>query len=615
MDKSMPQAKTGQWDLTWLYSSPDDPQLLQDQTRLVDLYHLLNRDYRGQLTEKLGEALIIQDEIQRLSNRLYLFLDLSHAANLQEDTITSRLHDLRQNLNATFGEHGIFFIDEVARMHNETFQKLIASNPTCAHFLPYLKQIRRLTPHLLNATVEAALAKRAAFGADSWPTYFDQVRAALRFHAGEQEMTLTELLHQLTISPDPTWRATLLAALDQGLSGAFLNFSAQTINMITGAKRLEDQERGYPHPMAARNRNNQVDDAMVEALHATVEKHVVLLGERYYRLKAGLLGLSTLAWSDRNAPLPLGEPEPDIPFSTALQQVTQAFETFSPTLATLIHQCHRTNRIDVAPRPNKQSGAFNYSVSLPEDQTVSFVLLNYQGSMRDVMTLAHEMGHAVHGMLAGESQGPLMASPPMAYAETASLFGESIVFESLLAQQRASGQRMALLNLIMGKIGETLDTVLRQIGFSWFEKQLHASQRHLSTPQINALWQESLIRFYGPDGALFHYQNTDKLWSYITQFHAPFYVYAYAFGALLTQSLLSTRTRLGQQFEPLYLDMLKSGGTRDVRSLLAPFGLDPAAQDFWEQGILHGLLPLMTEAETLANELGLFTKNQNSAPI
>ena len=587
------------WDLDFLYAGPDDPRLLADQDHLVDLYRRFDQNHRGRLTETLGAALADLEEIQRLGNRLHLFLDLRHAADLGDEAVLGRLHGLRPVLDAAFGEHGVFFVDEVARMEETDLQRLVAADRRCARLKPYLEQLRRLRPHLLAPAVEGALTKRGAFGPDSWTRYFDQARAALRFDVDGRAATLTDMLHDLSASPDAAHRAATLAALNAGLDGPFLQLSAQTLNMVIGGQRVEDRERGYPHPMAARNLGNRVDDAMVTALHRAVEEQVVPLAQRYYRLKGRLLGITPLNWSDRAAPLLLdGEPA-RTPFAEALALVTDAFGNISPVLAGIIRDELGRGRIDATPRPGKQSGAFNYSVTLPGDGTVSFVLLNYRGTPRDVMTLAHELGHAVHGILAGRAQGPLLAAAPMAYAETASLFGEMAAFQVLLERERAAGRPGALLTLLMDKIGELLDTVLRQIGFSWFEQRLHNAGRHLSAEGINALWMESLETFYGPDGAVFRYRNADRLWSTISHFHAPFYVYAYAFGALLTQSLFAVRDDLGERFETLYLEMLRSGGARDVRALLAPFGLDPGAETFWEKGIASGLAALIDEVERL----------------
>ena len=393
------------------------------------------------------------ERIQFISNRLYLYLDLSHAANLDDEAISGRLHDLRSSLNRAFGDYGVFFVDEVARMDDESFQNQVANDGRCRKLQPYLEQVRNLRPYLLEEVVEGALVKRSSFGPASWSGYFNQAKSGLRFTVDGpdgQVMTLSDLLHDLNSNQEADRRAELLTALNKGLGGEFLDLSTQTLNMVIGGKRVEDQERGYQHPMASRNLDNRVDDATVEALHKTVLEQVVPLGKRYYRLKARLLGIKQLRWSDRTATLVAStKAVKPIPFTDALELVLGSFREISPQLSDLLQEHCLSGRIDAAPRLGKQGGAFNYSVTLPDGKAVSYVLLNYHGSPRDIMTLAHELGHAAHGILAGRVQGPLQALPPMAYAETASLIGESAVFDNMLARTRSGGSREEMLALLI----------------------------------------------------------------------------------------------------------------------------------------------------------------------
>jgi oligoendopeptidase F len=251
---------------------------------------------------------------------------------------------------------------------------------------------------------------------------------------------------------------------------------------------------------------------------------------------------------------------------------------------------------------------------LPGGRAVSFTLLNYLGSSRDVMTLAHELGHGVHGILAGRAQGPLMFHAPIAYCETASVFGEMTTFAFLKERLGRLGDLRSLLAFLMAKIDSTINTVIRQIGFSNFERRLHGmdpSYQHwgppekLSVEMLDALWLETAQELYGKEGEIFTYENAAHLWAYVSHFHAPFYVYGYAFGELLTQSLYSERGRLGVKFEPLYLDLLRSGSTKDVIELLAPFGLDPTGETFWTHGLQEGLGKWIAEAEQASRELGV----------
>ena len=271
-------------------------------------------------------------------------------------------------------------------------------------------------------------------------------------------------------------------------------------------------------------------------------------------------------------------------------------------------------RIDAPATREKRHGAFNSSRVLPGGVPVSFTLLNYLGSNRDVMTLAHELGHGVHGILAGEAQGPLMFHAPIAYCETASVFGEMTTFSFLKERLKRTGDIKSLLALIMSKIDSAINTVVRQISFSNFERRLHgmdetyttwSTPAKLSAEKLSAIWLKTTQELYGEEGEIFTYENADHLWAYISHFHSPFYVYAYAFGELLTQSLYAQRARLGAKFEPLYLDLLRSGSTKNVVELLAPFALDPMSEAFWADGIKTSLEASIEEAEELSNAIGI----------
>ena len=480
-----------------------------------------------------------------------------------------------------------------------------------ARHRPWIEHARIFKPHLLTEPVEAALAKRSPFGPGSWSEFFDEVEADIRLPFRGAEKTLTELLNVLTNSKDAAERAEALKTINAGLGGYFAKYSAQSLYVVAGEMAVERRERGYKDPMDARNKSNRIPGAVVDALHEAVTTTAGPLARRYYALKAKLLKMEKLAWSDRNAPMPFADTTL-VPFDKAMETVLAAYASFSPTLAGLVKDFGETHRIDAPVTKGRRGGAYNYSFILPGNRPTSFVFLNYLGSNNDVMTLAHELGHGVHGMLAGEAQGTLMAQAPIAYAETASVFGEMTTFNFLKEQLKEKNDTKALLALITEKIEGNINTVVRQIGFSNFERRLHGMDadyktwqepRKLSVEELNAIWLKTLKEFYGEDGDVFTYAETEHLWTYVSHFHRPFYVYGYAFGELLTQSLYSQRARFGDRFEPLYLDLLRSGSTKDVIELLAPFELDPTKKDFWENGIRVSLAATIQEAEDLAAQL------------
>jgi oligoendopeptidase F len=414
-----------------------------------------------------------------------------------------------------------------------------------------------------------------------------------------------------TTSKDADERAEAQRSINNGLGGYFGKYSAQTLYVIVGKGAVEQKERHYRHPMEARNKENRIPDVVVDALHSSVTHVAAPLARRYYRLKAELLGRKTLRWCDRNAPLPFTDTTV-VPFEQAMSTVLAAYGSFSPTLTGIIQGFIQARQIDAPATDGKRGGAFNYSSVLPGKQPHSFTFLNYLGSNHDVMTLAHELGHGVHGILAGEAQGVLMYHPPIAYCETASVFGEMTTFSFVKKNLAESGDRTALLALLTQKIEAMLNTVVRQIGFSNFERRMHGMDASytewkepskLSVAELDELWMTTAKELYGEEGEVFTYEDANHLWAYVSHFHRPFYVYGYAFGELLTQSLYAQRERLGDRFEPLYLDLLRSGATKDVVELLQPFGLDPMDETFWAQGIRVSLEEMIAEAEKLAAEV------------
>lgn len=590
------------FDLSFMYSGVDDPRIGEDLDKLEKLAKSFERKYRGKLATKLGRALRDLSKIDELSNKIFVYLFLCQSVNLKDEKTLKRMQSAETRSEAISGKYMTFFDIEVIALPNETIEALAAADPFVRKHLPCIGDIRRYKAHTLSEEVESALTKRGSLGPSSWAEFFDEVEADLVFEYGGKNYTVEEILNLMSEHEDPKVRAEVLKVVNDGMGGPFAKYSAQTLNMIRRGRRVENIERGYPHPMSSRNTANKIPDEVVIALHQAIGKAAPPLVKRFYQLKARLLGLDKLKWSDRNAKLKLPGEKRLIPFEEALRIVLKAYKSFSPTLARLARQSVKAKRIDAPAIVGKRSGAFNYSVVLPGGRPVSFTFLNYLGSTRDVMTLAHELGHGVHGMLAGAAQGPLMARAPIAYAETASVFGEATTFNDL---RRTTTDKRELLALLLSKIDDMMNTAVRQIGFSNFEQRIHAVEGRLSPEDFSRIWLETLKELYGEDGEVFTYENVGFLWAYISHFHRPFYVYGYAFGELLVQSLYAKREELGDRFEPLYLEMLRAGGTKDAIELLEPFDLDPRDLDFWERGIEISLGKMIDEAEALAHELGL----------
>lgn len=599
----MPQPKNLEtenvrWDLGDFYSGINDSQIDADLENLQKMARNFNGKRKGKLAAELGAAIEDYSEIIMLANKIFAYLALVRSVDLADEAVKTKMDSAQRVWDATSGEFLTFFELEIVALDQAAIDRQAEDNSVVKKHLPWLKHLRVFKPHVLTEAVESALAKRNLYGASSWSEFFDEVEADLKFPFQGEEKTLEEMLNTMSHDTSADVRAETLRVVNSVFGQGFAKYSAQTLNMIIGAKAVEDRERNYPHPMTASNMKNRVPDAVVEALHAAVRGPAAQLARRYYRLKAKMLGLPCLRWSDRNAPLPWSDTD-TTSFNEAKKIVVAAYENLSPTLGTLVRKMIDKKRIDAPAARGKQSGAYNSSMVLPGNIPTSFVLMNYLGSNRDIMTLAHELGHAVHGLLAGEAQGVIMQDAPTAYAETASVFGEMTVFNYLKEKLLRSGDKKALLALLCGKIDELLNTSVRQISFSEFERLAHNAKKRLSPEEFSRIWQNVTREFYGENGDAFVYENMDLLWSYIPHFHRPFYVYGYAFGEFLTQSLYAQRKALGDKFEPLYLDLLRAGGTKDVGELLRPFGLNPADPEFWSRGIINSLGEMVKSAEAL----------------
>ena len=600
MTTTIESANQVRWDLSLLYSNIEDPRLDADLSTLAGMAKHFSETYKGKLAERLGPAIKDYSEIEMLSGKITSYLFLRESTDLSSAVIKAKHARFQRELSALQGEHLTFFELELVQLSDEVLQRWYEDDGLVAKHRPWIEHVRLFKPHFLSEPVESALTKRSPFDSSAWGEFFDEVEADLQFTFRGATLNLTEMLHLITESKDAEERAEGMKCVNEGLGGAFAKYSAQTLYMVVGLKAVEDKERGYAHPMDVRNKSNRIPDSVVDVLHNAVTTLGGSLTRRYYKLKARHLGLPVLRWSDRNAPMPFADTTV-IPFDEAADIVTTSYKSFSPTLTTIVKRFFTDRRIDAPVVKEKRHGAFNSSHVLPGGKPVSYTLLNYLGSNKDVMTLAHELGHGVHGILAGEAQGPLMYHAPIAYCETASVFGEMTTFSYLKDRLTRAGDKHSLLALIMSKIDATINTVVRQIGFSNFERRLHGMNesytkweeaRKRSVEELDAIWLRTAQELYGPEGEVFTYENCEHLWSYIPHFHSPFYVYGYAFGELLTQSLFAARERLGARFEPLYLDLLRSGSTKNVVELLEPFGLDARSEvvlERWHHGELGRL--------------------------
>jgi oligoendopeptidase F len=490
-----------------------------------------------------------------------------------------------------------FFDIELGKLDRRAFDAQVRKSKFLSHNRPYLEKARKWAKYNLSESAERLLAKISPFGAAEWDDMMDEMETKLAFPMGAKKLGLSEILHVMNNSRKGAERLRAMKVLNGVLASSnYAGLRARALNLAIGEKNAVQKERGFKTAMESRNLENNLDAGTVKALHDAVLKYGAPQGKRYYNILGKLLGKKVLSWADRNAPLPF-EDRRYIPYRECVDMVSAAYGKFSPRMEEIIRGIVRDSRIDAPVYAGKTSGAYNSTIVTQGGKVQTYTFLNYLGTSRDVMTLAHELGHAVHGILAGEAQGVLQADAPMAYAETASIFGEMLAFEHLIGNTRGRKARLALL---MSKAGDWLNSVNRQISFSFFEQRVHEERKRgkLTCADFSRAWLGATKQMYGRDGEAFEYGDMENLWSYVGHFMRPFYVYAYAFGELFTQSLFAAKDSTGN-FEKLYLDMLASGGTKDAAALMRPFGLDPSDPGFWRRGIDVSIKKWLDEAEEL----------------
>jgi len=582
------------WDLSDLYRSPDDPALAADLDRAETEAKAFAERYTGLLAGLNGDALAAAlagyERIEEMLGRAMSYGQLVFAGDAQ-DPANGRFYQTLQERVTTISSHLLFFTLELNRVEEAELEAKYAQSPALQRWRPWLRDLRVFRPHQLSDELEKLLHEKEVTGRSAWNRLFDETIAGMVVPVAGEDLTVSAALNKLS---DRDRKVREAAA--RGVSEAFgsrVRLFALITNTLAKDKEIIDSWRHYPRPTSARNRANMVEDEVVDALVAAVRDSYPRLSHRYYAMKAKWLGLDKLQHWDRNAPLPEEDDQP-IGWPDAVRRVLDSYHAFSPQLAEIGRRFFDHPWVDAALRPGKASGAFAHP-TVPSAHP--YLLLNYHGKSRDVMTLAHELGHGVHQILAGE-QGYLLSSTPLTLAETASVFGEMLTFRAMLDAETDPRRRRAML---AGKVEDMLNTVVRQIAFYRFETLLHDERRQgeLSHERIGELWMQVQTESLGP--AFEFSPDYSVYWAYIPHFiHSPFYVYAYAFGDCLVNALYGVY-RSGQvpDFERKYLDLLRAGGTLRHRELLAPFGLDASDPAFWKRG-LDVIAGFIDEIETTA---------------
>jgi oligoendopeptidase F len=575
--------KLPEWNLSDLYSAIDAPEVTRDLDRLDAECVAFENDYKGKLAERtagegggrwLAGAVKRYEAIDDLAGRLSSYAGLAHAGDSVDAVISKFYGDVSERLtNASV--HLLFFALELNRIDDAVIENAMRA-AELAHYRPWIEDLRKDRPYQLEDRVEQLFHEKSQSGYAAWNRLFDQTISSLRFKVSAKELAIEPTLSLLQ-DRDGGKRKAAAEALAKTFKANERTFALIT-NTLSKDKEISDRWRGFKDVADSRHLNNRVEREVVDALVSAVRAAYPTLSHRYYRLKAGWFKKKKLPHWDRNAPLPFAA-SGAIGWLDAKNMVLSAYRGFSPEMAGIAERFFTDRWIDAPVRPGKAPGAFSHPTT---PSAHPYVLMNYQGKPRDVMTLAHELGHGVHQVLAAKN-GALMAPTPLTLAETASVFGEMLTFRRLLGETKSAKQRQALL---AGKVEDMINTVVRQIAFYTFERAVHTERKNgeLTAERIGEIWLSVQSESLGP--AIDIRPGYENFWMYIPHFiHSPFYVYAYAFGDCLVNSLYGAYENAQSGFAERYLAMLSAGGTKHYSELLKPFGLDAKDPQFWNGGL------------------------------
>ncbi|MGB3554600.1 MAG: M3 family oligoendopeptidase [Jannaschia sp.] len=567
------------WNLDDLYTGEDAPELKRDLAWLETECAAYAADYEGKLADlsatEMLEAIRRNEKIDEVAGRIMSFAGLRYYQQTTDGNRAKFMSDMEGRIT-DYSTPLVFFGLEFNRIADDAYDALMAADADLARYRPALDRLRAMKPYQLSDELEKFLHDSSVVGASAWNKLFDEKVAGLEFEV-QGEVRGIEGTANLLTDPDRDTREAAAREIASVLAENVKTFS-RIHNTLAKMGEVQDRWRGMPTPQTGRHLSNHVEPEVVEALRNAVVAAYPRLSHRYYALKAKWLGLDKLQVWDRNAPLPLEEPRV-VCWDEARATVMDAYAGFDPKMAEIAEPFFDRGWIDAGVKPGKAPGAFAH----PTVTTVHpYVMLNYLGKPRDVMTLAHELGHGVHQVLAAD-QGEMLSSTPLTLAETASVFGEMLTFRKLLDGATSDAQRKVLL---AGKVEDMINTVVRQIAFYDFECKLHAARAEgeLTPDDIDALWMSVQAESLGP---VFEFmEGYEHFWSYIPHFvHSPFYVYAYAFGDGLVNALYAAYEDAPDGFQGKYFDMLKAGGSKHHKELLAPFGLDASDPAFWDKGL------------------------------
>ena len=588
-----------EWDLSDLYAAPDAPEVSRDLDKGAADAKALKAAYQGKLVAmggdgaRLAQAVKAYEALSDLLGKLGSYAGLLYAANQTDPARAKFYGDVSEKLTAISSDL-LFFELELNQIADQDLNEAL-KHPDLARYEPWFADLRKEKPYQLEEKLEKLFHEKGQTARGAWNRLFNETMSALKFDvAGFDEPLSLEPTLNLMSDPKPEKRQAGAEAIAKVLGENVRLFTLIT-NTLAKDKEISDRWRGFKDVADSRHLANRVEAPVVDALVSSVRAAYPRLSHRYYAMKAKWLGLDKLAHWDRNAPLP-EKPDRTISWAEAQEMVLNAYSGFAPEMASIAKPFFDKNWIDAPVRPGKAPGAFSAS-TVPSVHP--YVMMNYLGKPRDVMTLAHELGHGVHQVLAAK-QGPLLAPTPLTLAETASVFGEMLTFQALLKEAKDAREKKAML---AGKVEDMINTVVRQIAFYTFERKVHEERRggELTSERLNEIWMEVQRESLGP--AFDFKPGYEVFWTYIPHFiHSPFYVYAYAFGDCLVNSLYGLYREAHPGFVEKYFEMLKAGGSKHHSELLAPFGLDARDPEFWNKGlkVLEGMIDELERMEKIS---------------
>ena len=601
MSEKMPN-----WNLNDLYPGTDSPELKKDMAAVSAGALRFETHYKGKIAaatpDEFGKSVEEYEKLNETLGRLDSYSYMMHSTNMNDPEISKFYQNVMEKENDVSGKM-LFFELELNSLTDEQLAEKMTS-PLARKYEPWIKNVRAAREHMLPENMEKLLHDKAMSSSTAWVRLFDETMAGLRFNIGGKKLTEPEAAAKMS-DPDMATRHEACAEINRVMKENMSTFSLIT-NTLAKDKQIEDEWRGYKRPISARNVQNQVEDEVVDALVDSVVDSHADISHRYYKMKADWLGVDKLDYSDRNAPIP-GLPEKKYSWDEAKNIVLSAYNEFSPEMAAIGKKFFDNNWIDVAPKEGKEGGAYSHP-TVPSAHP--YIMLNYMGTAGDVMTLAHELGHGVHQYLARE-QGLLKSNTPITLAETASIFGEMMTFKYMLKHEKDPKQRFAML---AEKTGTMINSSVRQVAFHRFETEVHTARRtegELSPDRLNGIWTKTQSEALGP--SVTNDNNSNAMWASVPHLiHTPFYVYGYAFGDCLVNSLYKVYEE-GKvpDFQKKYMEMLSKGGSERHQQMLKPFGLDASKPDFWKKG-LSVAKDFVDELEVLTDQLGL-NKNKNKA--